>query len=60
MLASRERFCSTRSGHDAVKVHAVGRILMAVGLAGRLLVLLWWERLGPAPPADPYDGPPPP
>jgi hypothetical protein len=36
--------------HDpnaAVNVHVVGWILMAVGLIGLLLSLLWWERWGP-------------
>jgi hypothetical protein len=36
--------------HDpnaAVNVHVVGWILMAVGLVGLLLSLLWWERWGP-------------
>jgi hypothetical protein len=36
--------------HDpnaAVNVHAVGWVLMIVGLVGLLLSLLWWERWGP-------------
>jgi hypothetical protein len=49
--------------HDpnaAVNVHAVGWILMAVGLVGLLLSLFYWERWGPGywygePRA--YDGP---
>lgn len=54
--------------HDpnaAVNVHVVGWILMAVGLVGLLLSLMWWERWGPgawgwgrgpygAPPGAPY------
>jgi hypothetical protein len=36
--------------HDpnaAVNVHAVGWILMAVGVVGLILSLYWWERFGP-------------
>jgi hypothetical protein len=50
----------------AVNVHVVGWVLLAVGLFGLLLSLLWWERWGPgfwtrravtydAPAGDPYD-----
>ena len=31
----------------AISVHAVGWVLLAVGLVGLLLALLWWERWGP-------------
>jgi len=49
--------------HDpnaSVNVHAVGWILMAVGLVGLLLSLFWWERWGPgywARERRAYDGP---
>jgi hypothetical protein len=36
--------------HDpnaAVNVHTVGWILLAVGLVGLLLSMLWWDRWGP-------------
>jgi hypothetical protein len=45
----------------AVNVHAVGWILLAVGLVGLLLSLLWWERWGPGYwgwNRATYDGPP--
>ena len=34
------------SGHHPVNIHAVGWILAAVGLAGLLLTLMWWDRWG--------------
>ena len=49
--------------HDpnaAVNVHAVGWVLMAVGLVGLLLSLFWWNRWGPGywyGARGPYDGP---
>ena len=40
-------FAVNQSSNAAVDVDVVGWILMAVGLAGLLLSLLWWERFGP-------------
>ena len=40
-------FAVNQSSDASVNVHAVGWILMGVGLIGLLLALLWWERWGP-------------
>jgi hypothetical protein len=40
-------FAVHESANAAVSVHVVGWILLAVGLVGLLLALLWWERWGP-------------
>jgi hypothetical protein len=40
-------FAVHQDPNAAVNVHAVGWILMAVGLVGLLLSLFWWERWGP-------------
>jgi hypothetical protein len=39
-------FAVNPSGDQPVSVHAVGWILMAVGLLGLLLTLMWWDRWG--------------
>lgn len=46
----------------AVNVHAVGWILVAVGVVGLLVSLYWWERFGPGALGwgrGPYDAPAP-
>jgi hypothetical protein len=40
-------FAVHQSPSSTVDVDVVGWILMAVGAAGLLLSLLWWERFGP-------------
>ncbi len=57
-------FAINQSSDSTVDIDVVGWILMAVGLVGLLLSLLWWERFGPGawgwhrgPGAYPDDGP---
>jgi Domain of unknown function (DUF6458) len=40
-------FAVNQDPDPAVDIDVVGWILMIVGLAGLLLSILWWERLGP-------------
>ena len=40
-------FAVHQDPNPSVDIDVVGWILMAVGLAGLLLSLAWWERLGP-------------
>jgi hypothetical protein len=40
-------FAVHQSSNASVDVDVVGWILMAVGVVGILLSLLWWERFGP-------------
>jgi hypothetical protein len=40
-------FAIHQDPNPSVDIDVVGWVLMAVGLVGLLLSLLWWERLGP-------------
>jgi len=40
-------FAVHQDPNATVDIDVVGWVLMAVGLVGLLLSLLWWERLGP-------------
>jgi hypothetical protein len=55
-------FAVHQSSDATVNVHVVGWVLLAVGVVGLLLALLWWERWGPGYwgwHRGPYDGPAP-
>jgi len=56
-------FAVHQGSNPSVDIDVVGWVLMAVGLVGLLLSLLWWERWGPGywgmhrgayPPEGPY------